>query len=71
MDIKTIELNAEERRVIINLLNLAVKHPTEGGLAVSGAAGYLAEKFADAPAPPEGEGEGDAFDPVVIEKPSE
>ncbi len=56
MDIKTIELNADERRVLINLINLAVKHPTEGGLAVSGAAGYLAEKFADDPVPSE-EGE--------------
>ena len=55
MDIKTIELNADERRVLINLINLAVKHPTEGGLAVSGAAGYLAEKFADDPVPSEEE----------------
>tara|TARA_R100001509_G_C4877475_1_gene219025 strand:+ start:1615 stop:1821 length:207 start_codon:yes stop_codon:yes gene_type:complete len=68
MDTKTIELNADERRVLVNLIDLAVKHPTEGGLAVSGAARYLAEKFADDPVPSEEE---DAPAPVEVEEVAE
>jgi|TARA_R100000482_G_C5119203_1_gene144737 hypothetical protein len=53
---KQIEFTDEERTAIIQLLDLAVKNPVAGGLKVSGAASFLASKFAD-PAPPEEEQE--------------
>lgn len=50
----TIELTDEERNGIIQLIDLAVKNPVAGGLKVSQAASFLAQKFAD-PLPPQGE----------------
>ena len=51
---KQIAFSNEEREVMIQLLDIAVKNPTSGGLKVSQAASYLASKFAD-PAPEQGD----------------
>jgi len=55
----TIELTDEERNGIIQLIDLAVKNPVSGGLKVSQAASFLAQKFAD-PAPSQEEQVGEA-----------
>jgi len=49
---RTIEFTNEECRAIRQLIDLALKNPIAGGLNVSKAANYLADKFAD-PTPPE------------------
>jgi len=43
----TIEFTDEERNGIIQLIDLAVKNPVSGGLKVSQAASFLAQKFTD------------------------
>ena len=50
----TIELTDEERNGIIQLIDLAVKNPIAGGLKVSQAASFLAQKFIDQTPPQEG-----------------
>jgi hypothetical protein len=56
-----ITLTIEERNVLLQLLDIAIKHPTEGGLKVSGATEYFKQKLiAASPQPqPEEEAEGD------------
>tara|TARA_R100000654_G_scaffold75177_1_gene111790 strand:+ start:2372 stop:2569 length:198 start_codon:yes stop_codon:yes gene_type:complete len=43
----TIEFTDEERAGIIQLIDLAIKNPVSGGLKVSQAASFLAQKFTD------------------------
>lgn len=53
-----ITLTIEERNVLLQLLDLAIKHPTDGGLKVSGATEYFKQKLiAASPAPAEDSGE--------------
>jgi len=53
---RTIEFTDAECRVMRQLIDIAVKNPISGGLSVSKAANYFADKFAD-PTPPEAEDE--------------
>ncbi len=59
----TIELTDEERNGIIQLIDLAVKNPVSGGLKVSQAASFLAQKFTD-PAPSQEEQVGE--EPKIV-----
>lgn len=54
-----ITFTIEERNVLLQLLDLALKHPTDGGLKVSGATEYFKNKLvAASPAPSDPEEEG-------------
>jgi len=56
-----ITLTIEERNVLLQLLDIAIKHPTDGGLKVSGATEYFKQKLiAASPQPQEPEGEAEA-----------
>jgi hypothetical protein len=56
-----ITLTIEERNVLLQLLDIAIKHPTDGGLKVSGATEYFKQKLiAASPQPQEPEEEAEA-----------
>ena len=48
---KEIQFTDGERQAIIQLIDIAIKHPTLGGAKVAGAGSFLISKFVDDPAP--------------------
>tara|TARA_R100001015_G_C4620622_1_gene177617 strand:- start:1476 stop:1667 length:192 start_codon:yes stop_codon:yes gene_type:complete len=62
---KEIEFTDGERQAIIQLIDIAIKHPTLGGAKVAGAGSFLISKFVDDPAPEE---ESDAEEVEEVEE---
>ncbi len=53
---KQIELTDGERQALVQIIDIAIKHPTLGGAQIAGAGSFLITKLVDEPAPaPESE----------------
>tara|TARA_R100001163_G_scaffold13276_1_gene12275 strand:- start:863 stop:1108 length:246 start_codon:yes stop_codon:yes gene_type:complete len=61
---KEIEFTDGERQAIIQLIDIAIKHPTLGGAKVAGAGSFLISKFVDDPVPEEGESDAEQVEEV-------
>ena len=61
---KQIEFTDGERKAIIQLIDIAIKHPTLGGANIAGAGSFLIGKFVDDPAPEAEESDAEQLEEV-------
>lgn len=64
---KQIEFTDGERQAIIQVIDVAIKHPTLGGAKLAGAGSFLITKFLDDPEPEESP-EGEEVEEVEVEE---